>query len=141
VLEVWTSDHIDTIVQGKAEQSATRNPATGHRGLGWSRDAAQSLIDDLIYGLVERSGGDRVAQHVPDGNPPLDHEDGMVYGACRSLSTMDLLAHVYCVTRDRGFLQAYQEKSLSGHSRVITPSMFVGLVRRARMRYSMRKMT
>ncbi|XVV11070.1 hypothetical protein ACQP2X_40470 [Actinoplanes sp. CA-131856] len=108
-LEAWTSSHIDIIVRGKAEQRTEPDPLTGYRGLGWSRADAQTLVDELIYGVTDWSGGGSLGRCFPDGNPPLDHEDGMVYGACRQLAGEDPLAHVYCVTRDRGFL-----KGLSG---------------------------
>jgi hypothetical protein len=86
------------------------DPRTGLRGLGWSQDCAQALVDDLIFGVAHRSSGGTLGGHYPDGNPPLDHEDGMVYGACRWLAAEDPLAHVYCVTNDKGFLAAYREK-------------------------------
>jgi hypothetical protein len=139
-LEVWTSSHIDKIVRGKAQHPNTNDPSFEHRGLGWSRADADALVDDLIYGLVERSGGGSVGQLVPDGNPPLDHEDGMVFGACRYLAGDDPLAHVYCVTRDRGFLDAYKARSLSNHSRVMTPATFIALTRAARTQYSIRRL-
>lgn len=140
VLEVWTNSHIDTIVRGKAQQPTDPSPRTGFRGLGWSREDAQTLVDDLIGGLLERSAGGTLGLGVPDGNPPLDHEDGMVYGACRSLAGDDPLCKAYCITRDREFLQASSEKLLRDHSRVLPPAKFVALVRAARAGYSMRKM-
>jgi len=139
-LEVWTSSHIDTVVRGKASQPTSGHPATGYRGLGWTWEAAQALIDDLVYGLVDRSGGGSVGELFPDGNPPLDHEDGMVFGACRYLAGEDPLAHVYCVTRDKGFIDAYTSGALSRHSHVMAPSKFVALIRAARIQYSVRRM-
>lgn len=140
VVEVWTCGHIDTVVRGKAEQSLHPDQVTGYRGLGWSHEDAQTLVDELIYGLVDRSDGGTMGDQFPDGNPPLDHEDGKVYGACKALAWEDPLAQIYCVTRDRGFLQAYDNGSLSGHSRVMSPSTFVALVRASRTQYSMRRM-
>jgi hypothetical protein len=141
VVEVWTCSHVDKLVRGKAKQPANPDPMSGYRGLGWSAEEAQTLVDELIYGLVERSDGGTIGDPFPDGNPPLDHEDGKVYGACKALAWEDPLAQIYCVTRDRGFLQASQSGSLSGHTRVLSPSTFVALVRAARAQYSMRKMT
>ena len=74
---------------------------------------------------------------MPDGNPPLDHEDGMVFGVCRHLAGDDPLCRVYCVTRDRGFLDAAKQRRLSDHTTVLPPATFVALVRRARMAYAM----
>lgn len=138
-VEVWTNTHIDKIVRGKAVEPTAPDPLTGYRGLGWARHDAQSLVMNLIHGVAERSNGGTLGDHHPDGNPPLDHEDGMVYGACRFLTAADPLARVYCVTNDNGFLKAYKEKSLADHSTVLTPSQFVVLVRRARTQYSIRQ--
>lgn len=134
-LEVWTNASIDKIVRGKAAQSPVPD-ANGYRGLGWDADHADSLVDDLIWELAILSNGGTLGNHYPDGNPPLDHEDGMVYGGCREVVRQDPLARTYCVTRDRGFLQASKEGRLSNHSKVLTPSAFVALVRAARARYS-----
>jgi hypothetical protein len=138
-LEVWTNAHIDKIVRGKASQSTTRD-ANGYCGLGWSASDAGSLVDKLIWGVVEGSNGGTLGEHFPHGNPPLDYEDGMVYGACRALVNEDPLAHVYCVTRDRGFIEAYKDGRLSDYATVLTPSNFVLLMRAARAQYSMRQM-
>jgi hypothetical protein len=64
----------------------------------------------------------------------------MVYGACRSLSAEDPLCRTYCVTRDRGFLDAYSSGLLSNHSTVLPPAKFVALMRTARVQYSIRGM-
>lgn len=139
-LEVWTNAHIDTVVYNKACASTTPDPETGYRGLGWSDEDARSLVDELIHGLAARSNGGLLGSTFPDGNPPLDHEDGMVFGACRELASEDPLANVYCVTRDRGFIRAFEEGSLSTHSRVVSPTLIVQAVRTARTAYSTRAM-
>lgn len=140
-LEVWSSAHIDKIVRGKAAQSTRPDPFTGYRGLGWPAADAEGLLSDLVRGLIDDSGGGTVNTRYPDGNPPLDHEDGMVYGACRHLAGDDPLARVYCVTRDRGFLAAYEQKELTGHSAVLSPVRFVELVRAARRQYVFRRLS
>lgn len=139
-VEVWTNSHIDRITLSKATQSTNLDIETGYRGLGWSIDDARSLVADLVYGVLHRSNGGTLGDHFPDGNPPLDYEDGMVYGACRRLSAIDPLARVYCVTRDRGFLKASKEGRLDCHSTVLSPSRFVSLIRAARSQYSIRSM-
>lgn len=131
-LHVYTSDHIERMVHGKAMQSPTPDPSTGYRGLGWSAAAADTLVDYLIAGVVQKSHGGRAVVDVPDGNPPLDHEDGMVFGACRKLAGDDPLCRSYCVTRDKPFIEASRMGQLSDHTRVMLPSRFVGLVRAAR---------
>jgi hypothetical protein len=138
-LEVWTNAHIDKIVRGKAMQPVEPD-AVGYRGLGWARNDAQSLVDDLVHGIAAQSNGGTLGGHYPDGNPPLDHEDGMVYGACKALASADPLAIVYCVTRDRGFVAAYRNNQLDNHTIVLTPSAFVALFRKARTYYSMQRM-
>jgi hypothetical protein len=65
LIEVWTSSHIDKVVRGKANQSIQPDPMTGYQGLGWTVEAAQGLVNDLIYGLVERSDGGTVLAFVP----------------------------------------------------------------------------
>lgn len=123
------------MTRGKAAQSTVPNPATGYRGFGWAQHDAAGLVTDLIGGLIGRSAGGTLGDTFPDGNPPLDHEDGMVYGACKQLAAEDPLSNVYCVTNDQGFLSAHKQGELRGHSRVITPSTFLLLVRAARAQY------
>jgi hypothetical protein len=138
-LEVWTNASIDKIVRGKAAQSPIPDDS-GYRGLGWNSEHADSLVDDLIWELAILSHGGTLGSHYPDGNPPLDYEDGMVYGGCRKLASEDPLSRVYCVTRDRGFLQDGRDGRLSSHSTVLTPSAFVALIRAARAQYSTKQM-
>lgn len=137
-LEVWTSDHIDNIVRQKATHPLEPDSRTGYAGLGWGPEFADSLVDDLVGGLVSSSHGDSIGYVYPDSEPPLDHEDGLVYGACRALVNHDPLAHVYCVTNDRGFLTDYREGRLSGHAIVLTPVSFLQLVRKARAMHAQR---
>jgi len=140
LLEVWTCDHVNRLVEVKANHPTTPHSKTGHIGLGWSATDARDLVSVLVDGLVERSGGGSIGQAFPDGNPPLDHEDGLVYGACRKLSSDDPLSEVYCVTRDRGFLLAHRDKKLSSHTRVINPSTFLALVTASRAQLSIQGM-
>ena len=140
VLEVWTNSHIEKVVRGKAQQPTIPEPATGYRGLGWRHEHAQGLVDELIVTLTEQSNGGTLGAHYPDGNPPLDHEDGVVYGACRSVSAEDPVCRTYCVTRDKGFLDAYDSGLLSNHSPVLPPAKFIALMRSARAQYSIRGM-
>ncbi|MFI5934889.1 hypothetical protein [Actinoplanes sp. NPDC051494] len=86
VQEVWTSRHIDDMVQGVAGRPLPSGKAMGDSGLGWQAESAEDLIEDLILDLVDRTHGGVVDRNYPDGNPPLDHEDGMVFGACRALA-------------------------------------------------------
>jgi len=129
-LEVWTSDHVERMVRSKAVQ-----PIDGpedRKGLGLTAPDAGRLVDDLVGGLVDKSGGDSVGTVYPEGDPPLDHEDGLVFGACRWLASEDPLSVVYCVTRDQGFLKAYERGELGTAVRVLSPATFLRLVRAAR---------
>ncbi|MBS1673883.1 MAG: hypothetical protein JSS74_07955 [Actinobacteria bacterium] len=131
-LEVWTSDHIDRMVRNKATHPTTEDAVTGFKGLGWSQANAEALVNDLVYGIVSASGGGTIGQNFPDGNPPLDHEDGLVYGACREIMRSDALCRIYCVTNDHGFLTDYRQGKLPNHAAVLAPAQFVALVRAAR---------
>jgi len=141
-LEVWTNAHIEGLVRRKAMHPLTPQPGSNKRGLGWSQTHAAELVGSLVEGLLEQSNGGSLGgfRQYPDGNPPLDHEDGMVYGACRKLSGDDPLARVYCVTRDSGFLEAYTSGMLPNHSRVLTPAQMAALMRAARSHISIRRM-
>jgi hypothetical protein len=142
-LEVFTNSHIDRLVRRKAMDPAVPVAVAGsrRRGLGWSADNAQSLVDDLVYGLVEMSNGGTLGDTpATDGRPILDHDDGMVYGACRFLAGQDPLCNVYCITRDNQFLEAYRSGELSRHSRVLTPAAMTELIRKARLKVSLRSM-
>lgn len=136
-LEVFTNSHIDRMVRGKAQQPATADPETGFRGLGWSPEDASGLVTDLIGDLLEKSLGGTLGDTFPDGNPPLDHEDGMVYGACKCLASDDPVSTVYCVTRDGGFIEAGASGALGSYAKVLHPTTFVQLVRAARACYAM----
>lgn len=139
--EVWTSAHIDRMVRNKATHPVTPDPETGFRGLGWSQEDAQNLVDDLVHGVASRSNGGTLGDSVrPDSNPPLDHEDGLVFGACRVMAGEDLLCRVLCVTRDGGFVQAFREGRLEDHTKVLTPPQAVAAMRHARLRLSIRQM-
>ena len=138
-VEVFTNDHIEDLVHAKAMQPIVPPEGTDRRGLGWSHENADALLRDLVFTVTDRSNGGLVDSTVPDGDPPLDHEDGMVYGACKTLVGLDPLANVYCVTRDRGFLAAAAAGELSGHTKVLSPAQFVALVRAARASVSLRR--
>ncbi|WP_426621238.1 hypothetical protein [Microbacterium sp. As-52] len=140
-LEVWTSEHIDETVHAKCTHPVIAEIRTGYQGLGWSPETAQSLVSDLIHTLVETTGGDTTGAIFPDGDPPLDHEDGLVYGTCRHVVNVDALARVYCVTNDGGFLTAYNEGRLPNHTVVLSPTRFLLLVRAARAGMAARRIT
>lgn len=135
-LQVWTSSDLDATVRLKACQPDDEAMYPEDRGLGWPREHGQGLVDDLVWGIVDRSEGDTVGQVMPYGDPPLDHEDGLIYSACREAADADVLVERYCVTNDRGFIRA----ELPGYARVMTPARFVQLVRAARTTISVTNM-
>ncbi|UIN30936.1 hypothetical protein [Microbacterium binotii] len=105
-VELWTSDHIDRLVALKAYHPRDADDERD-RGLGWSRDGAQSLIDVLIADLVQWTGGGTVGDvAISYGTPPLSHEDGCVYATARDAGHADVYAERYCLTRDNHFLHA-----------------------------------
>ncbi|MBW0275013.1 hypothetical protein ATM97_27820 [Nocardia sp. MH4] len=120
-MHVGVNDSIQTLVFRKAMQD-----------LGWSRADAATLLSEMIGGLVDWSDGFTIIDNYPDSNPPLDHEDGMVFGACRKLASDDPLSRVYCVTRDIDFLDYHRMGQLQNHTIVLPPPQFVSLVRAAR---------
>lgn len=106
VFEVWTSDHINRLVALKASQP--KNAADERdRGLGLSEADAQSLVDDLVWPLVDATGGDIVHVNRSSESPPLDHEDGLVHATARHAGHEGVLYdRRFCITRDTGFLDA-----------------------------------
>lgn len=129
-LEVWTSDHIDRLVELKATQPLVGDRAED-RGLGWSSDDAQNLLVDLVDELVyEKTEGGSVALVGIEGRPPLDHEDACVFttavGAAGDIVPPSIK---YCVTRDANFRTA---EGLNPNVTVLYPYEFVQLVRRSR---------
>ena len=137
-LEVWTNAHIDRMVRAKAS-----DPTEGVElpGLGWSIEDSEELVDLLIGGVIDASsGGSLGSEGFPDGDPPLDHEDGLVFGACRLLAGDDPLSNVYCVTWDMSFLQAHRDGRLPAHSRVVNASQMAAAIRIARKGFGISSM-
>lgn len=132
-LAVWYSQHlIDTTRykaclprQGRSDYQTT----IGDYGLGMCESQAGRVVDDLIVGVANKTGGSFVQVDIPVGNPPLDHEDGMVYAACRKIEGDDPLLKVYCVTNDVGFIESYKQGKLPGGIKVLSPGEFVQLLR------------
>lgn len=139
-VQVFTNDHIEDMIHSKAQHPVVPTPGSDLKGLGWSRGNADALLQDFVWEVGNRSSGYCIPSGIPDGNPPLDHEDGMVYGACKYLAGEDPLAAVYCVTRDGPFRNAAKAGRLTGHTKVLHPAQFVGLVRSARANLAVKRM-
>ncbi|WP_091708717.1 hypothetical protein [Microbacterium sp. cf046] len=105
-VEVWTSDHIDYLVALKASQP-TRAQDERNRGLGWSSENAQALVDELVGDLIFCTNGGSIGDvPISYGTPPLDHEDGCVYATVRDGGHEAVYYDRYCLTRDGHFLRA-----------------------------------
>ena len=133
-LQVWTSEHIDNLVDLKASQPQ-EGECPEDRGLGWSQENAAALVDDLVWAIVfDKSGGYTCGNvEIPYGTPPLSHEDGLVYSTARQCC--DDQAMRYCVTSDRSF----RTSRLPGDITVLYPHEWVDFVRRSRARAAMPK--
>lgn len=120
-----TSRHIlDTVIHKATQpQCGTRQE---QRGLGLDRDTAQRIAA-LVEGLSKDSFRRVIEpnEQVAEKTPPLDHEDGMVYGLCRLLSGMDSRFHVWCVTFDREFIDHARTFDRSHCISVVLPGEFV----------------
>ena len=119
-LTIATSRHILDIITYKENKSRQLG------GLGLSMDCATDLADFLAQ-LSEQSYGRIVERHdqTVEHNPPLDHEDGMVYGLCRKLAGEDSQYLVWCVTFDKDFIANAKSFPLSQVIRVETPCNFI----------------
>jgi hypothetical protein len=126
-LQVWTSAHIDGLVATKAGQLQTAEHPDD-RGLGWTADDAEDLVEGLVWTLVyDMSGGGECREiEIPYGCPPLSHEDGIVYRTVEQCG--DDGAIRYCVTNDRQFRQA----ELPGLIDTLYPHEWIELVRKSR---------
>lgn len=129
-LQVWTSDHINALVRLKAHQPDDEALFPEDRGLGWSEEHAQALLDDLVWPTVLESSGDTVGDlRYPEHSPPLDHEDGFVMATAKAAADGDVVCDKILVTRDRSFAEKMKDV---GHPRVIHPSQFVAFTHAAR---------
>jgi hypothetical protein len=127
-LEVWTSEHIDNLVISKIHAETV-----GPDGVAWSEQNAVALHDELVNTLVfDMTRGGSVGRILAAlNNPPLDHEDG-----CVMRTAVDAGVAVesprYCVTRDRDFRAAYLDDQLEPSVKVLFPSEWIEILRKAR---------
>ncbi len=143
-LQVWTSNHIDNLVMTKAGQPSREElearAAFGQSvrdedcGLGWTSEASELLVHDLVYTVVydETDGGSVGDITFPIGNPPLDHEDGKVFATAR-MAGCEVAGEqcvTYCVTRDHGF--RHPKTPLPRTVTVLYPHEWIALLRKAR---------
>jgi hypothetical protein len=124
-LEIWSSDHINNLVQSKAEAA-----------LGWtvqtSRDLLATLVDDLVYDMS--NGGSVGEVQRGEGSPPLDHEDSFVFATAHGapLDPEGDYWYRYCITSDVQFRESREQ--LSSDVLVLYPHEWITHVRRVRSR-------
>ncbi len=137
-IEVWSSEHIDSLVVRKASQP--QNASTPElSGLGWAQTEAESLLVDLVDDLVyEKTEGGSATYVGVDGRPPLDHEDACVFTTALHAAGDAIPPSIkYCVTRDEQFRTA---TGLNSNVLVLYPDEFVSIVRRSRAALAMSAM-
>lgn len=137
-LEVWTSEHINSLVELKATQPVD-GPTPEEQGLGWSAADARDLLIDLVEDLVyDKTEGGAVQLIGIEGRPPLSHEDACVFTTAVGAAQETLPPSIkYCVTRDEQFRKAH---GLNPNVTVLFPDEFVAMVRRSRTALAMRTM-
>lgn len=137
-LEIWIGHHIvDTV--DHILQMSTKPDSLGRYGLGWRQADATAFVEDIMLHRMRLTGGTHVGDPSAEAAPPLDHEDGKVFGICREVTRRDPTITCYCVTNDqRTFIKHARQGSLGKHTKVITPSQFVALVQAARMPSALR---
>lgn len=64
-MQVWTSTHIDALVRHKACQSDDDALYPEDRGLGWSEEHGQALVDLLIWASSKPRRETRSATSFP----------------------------------------------------------------------------
>ncbi|OZG65652.1 hypothetical protein [Bifidobacterium eulemuris] len=77
------------------------------------------LVDIVLTGFVGE-------EHVP----PLDHEDGVVFGTCHEISNREGIMQTILVTRDRQFIESMS--SIPSHTTVLHPLGFMKMCEAAR---------
>lgn len=127
-IAVFTSDHIVNTTRYIAELSENAGPSSG---LGLTTRASACFVDALITKVQVDSGGIcySSSSHSVSDNPPLDYEDGRVYGLCTKLAGLYPLSKVWCVTLDKDFIAESAGLSRAGEVHVVTPSQFMAAVR------------
>ncbi|MBT1166521.1 hypothetical protein [Bifidobacterium simiarum] len=94
---------------------------------GWDDESAESFMerffDDLVDVMITGFVGE---EHVP----PLDHEDGVVFGTCHEISNRPGIVRTILVTRDRQFVEEFRGKV--SHTVVLHPVAFMKLCNAAR---------
>ena len=137
-LEIWIGDHITDTVD-RILQLSTEPDARGHCGLGWRQADATAFVEDIMLHRMRLTGGTHVGDPFAEDAPPLDHEDGKVFGICREVTRRDPTITCYCVTNDqKTFIVHARKGALGSHTKVLTPSQFLALVRAARMPSTLR---
>ena len=88
----------------------------------WSESSAKSFLDQFHENLVDiMLTGFIGEEHVP----PLDHEDGVVFGTCHEIRNTPGIVQTILVTRDKQFADSF--KDVPSHTTVLHPIGFMKL--------------
>lgn len=121
-IEIWSGEHILNTAMHVAGDSLENN------GLGWDRQALQS-IPEMIYGLtIERNGG-FTKQNGTYHHPPLDYEDASVMQCARDAHPTSSLCKKYCITYDKDMCKKMEKYN---DIIVLSPQKWCELIRRER---------
>lgn len=130
---VHSTEHIQKTVLHKASQPLQEKAGVGNSrlpedyGLGLTRADSRGLVSATIQGPVDATGGFILENslHSAEKTPPLDHEDGMVFGACKWLASCFPLDTIWCLTYDKNFIADAKKFSESSYINVCYPSEYV----------------
>jgi hypothetical protein len=98
-IQITSGEHILKTAAWKAIQ-----PTAAHTdedsGLGWRKDDIH-CITDIIYDLVDTTGGELINLNGAFMHPPLDYEDGCVMRCALDARKDQALFRRFCITYDR----------------------------------------
>lgn len=125
-LVTFTSEHILLTSLHKAQLPDLPHLPDEQRGLGLDTKQVDDLEHNLIRKLVAQSTGALIpeAEYSVEQSPPLDHEDGRVYGLCKFLATHVHSGAIYLVTQDAKFVAASRRFPAS-NIQVVPPQQFL----------------
>ena len=126
---IYSSDHIIGTIERKARQSRHANRSED-QGLGLGKAVVTEILDNFLIFLTRETGGRVVAfsEQTADKTPPLDFEDGMVFGLCNRLRGEDARNLVWCLTFDKRFVEDAKTFGDSSNIRVCPPKHFVSFI-------------
>lgn len=127
---IYSSDHIIGTIERKARQPRRANRPED-QGLGLGEAVVAEILDDFLIFLTNETGGRVVtfSEQTADKTPPLDFEDGMVFGLCNRLRGEDARNFIWCLTFDKRFIEDAKTFGDSSNIRVCPPEHFVSFIK------------